>query len=238
MSKKLEVYKPEIIAYKTSHYGNSDLIIHFSDVYSKVCAKLGMKFDFNSLQIVKNINKDNNLFCDYTGYLRKYIFNSRNINRKLLNNSRSGRTNQTQKTKSLLNVMKMYGTLYKTCNVTYDISKSYNIYHVGKMMLDSNNKEYEINKTFNTLCFLSCSLDIIDSFFHELENPFIYEIQVNITQPVFFLFENIEQLEILLPPNTELYVINIEKMTYAGKQVTVVKMRLNKLPYVSIENSL
>jgi len=54
----------------------------------------------------------------------------------------------------------------------------------------------------------------------------IYEIKVNISQPILFLFDNTEQLECLLPPGTHLKIIDHSRKLYKKEEILIIRLKL------------
>lgn len=218
-AKQLEIYKPKILCYK--YNPDHNLIKHYGNVYGKLCIAVGAEFNYDNAYV--NVTNANQEFCDYVKYVGRYVFNSRPINKCLL----TGNVQQIKKSKPLLNVMEAYAKIYGKVTPPSGIAKYY-IFHVGRMMFDENNTPCINTKTFKLKCFLSCSLTILSGWLTG-DCKVIYEIEVDIKQPVFFLFDNTEQMECLLPPGTELKVVEHKFVTYCGHECCVVKMKLTKL---------
>ncbi len=210
----MQRYNPKIIC---NYYDlNNDLIMHFAKVYSELCIKFNAEFDIDD--VLYDTSNANNIFCNFLKYMQKYIGDSTNINKNLLEQN----INESSNLSDVIEIIKSYNIIYDKIDPPLNINE-YNIYHVGNMMY-YDEKPCIMLKEFKTLCFLSCSLKIVDQFM--TKDRIIYEIKVNIKQPVLFLFDNSEQLECLLLPNTNLKVLENSDKLYKNEKVTIIKLEL------------
>lgn len=215
-----QTYNPKIIC--NFYKENSKIIKHFGNVYTMLCENLGVSFKFENATVT--VPENNHEFCDYVRYVTSYVSESGNINRKLLENNQQ----QLKKAQPLIKVMKAYNITYASSKPPQGI-RTYNIFHVGQMMYDDDKNpcvSYETESLFFTRCFLSCSLTILQPWLEGDKLKVIYEIKVDIKQPVFFLFDNTEQMECLLPPNTPLKYIAHKFITYMNAYCLLVNMEL------------
>lgn len=219
---KLPTYDPDIKHPNDIHLDEKP-ISEFGKVYVNVCKELGVEFDLDDLEVY---GEKSNVYNEYANYLSKYIYNSRDINQSLIENAISSKPINGN-AKKLISVIKMYEKLYiKT--IPHKSFENYKIYHVGQMMYNVHGKPCISSKSYNTLCFLSCSLVILNNWINNenINFPIIYEIEVDSTTPVFYLFDNSEVHECLLRPGTHLKMIKSTTMNYLGKECLIVKMKL------------
>lgn len=219
---KIQIYTPNI-KHPYDIELNSQLISNFSKVYCNVCNKLGVSFNKELLSV--NNSKKTNEFIEYYKYLEKYIYDSKNINRNLIQNAVACKP-VNGNAKKLINVIDMYNKIYTQTN--FDKPIDYKIYHVGRMMYDIRGFPCIKTPEHITLCFLSCSLTILDNWINNenINFPIIYEITVDSEQPIFYLFDNTEQHECLLKPGSILVYTSHELMVYLDKKCLVICMTI------------